>query len=516
VVRAYPLDGLPWLYLGLAKHSQRKYKEAVQAYRRAKELHTKVASWFPDYAMAQAYVPLGDKENAVRALEAALAVFNAFPQQLYDKGWLAPLRDEPRFKQLTGRADKENAPRLSRVEGWKKDVDLLVAHVRKVNPELRGRELPPAFAERYRRLRRDVPGLSDDQIYVGILHMVAALRQGHTGIFPTEKGKVTRGVLPLDLYLFPEGVFVVAADGANKGLVGCEVVKLEDEPATKLVDRLAGYATVEGPVEVLTQSMLSIRRLAVLRGLGVVKPGKDEVRLTLRGKDGKDLERTLKAVPPPESFNNKLAPPPAVKPPLFLRDMKRAHWFKRLPGADAVYAQLNQMVDSPDETLPAFGLKLRKFLNETGVKNVILDVRHNNGGTTQLYPELLRTLIAHTAKDGNRLYVIIGRAVYSACANLVTDLERLAKPTFVGEPTSGTGNQHGDSSYYFLPYSGLGAQLSSALWQLSTPFDRRRSLVPDIPVQLTAKDWREGRDPALEAVLRDMRRPPRPAVPDLP
>jgi hypothetical protein len=112
--------------------------------------------------------------------------------------------------------------------------------------------------------------------------------------------------------------------------------------------------------------------------------------------------------------------------------------------------------------------------------------------------------------------VLIARNVYSACANFVTDLERLGKAVFVGEPTSGWGNQHGDSTYFMLPYSGVGCQLTGVNWQLSTPFDTRRSLQPNIPVQLTAKDWMAGKDPALEVVLKDMKRPARAEVPPFP
>jgi hypothetical protein len=33
-------------------------------------------------------------------------------------------------------------------------------------------------------------------------------------------------------------------------------------------------------------------------------------------------------------------------------------------------------------------------------------------------------------------------------------------------------------------------------------FDGRREMSPDVPVQLTAKDYFAGRDPALDAVFR--------------
>ncbi len=121
---------------------------------------------------------------------------------------------------------------------------------------------------------------------------------------------------------------------------------------------------------------------------------------------------------------------------------------------------------------------------------------------TRATPPILRTLVAHSAKEGNRLYVIIGRGVYSATGNLITDLERLADPVFVGEPSSGFGNQDGDESQVTLPYSGIHGWLTSVWWQYSHPWDKRTSIVPDVPVQLTAKAYFAGQDPVMETILK--------------
>ena len=109
--------------------------------------------------------------------------------------------------------------------------------------------------------------------------------------------------------------------------------------------------------------------------------------------------------------------------------VRRAHWIEALPESDAVYVQVNQIAPDPGETMPEFGLKLRKFLADAPVRNVILDLRHNNGGNTATYTELLRTLVGHTLKEGNRLYVVIGRGVYSATSNLITDLSDSRHPS---------------------------------------------------------------------------------------
>ena len=149
-----------------------------------------------------------------------------------------------------------------------------------------------------------------------------------------------------------------------------------------------------------------------------------------------------------------------------------------------------------------FGLTMRRAIQEQKPDNIILDIRHNNGGNTFTYVELLRTLIAFSAVEGHTVYALIGRNVYSAAANFSTDLERLVRPIFVGEPTSQIGNQWGDESQFVLPYSGQIGSFSGLRWQLSHPWDQRHSLAPQVPVELTAKAYFRGEDPALNAVLR--------------
>jgi len=164
--------------------------------------------------------------------------------------------------------------------------------------------------------------------------------------------------------------------------------------------------------------------------------------------------------------------------------------------------QINNIRDEKDETLTQYGLRLWTIIENSKAKNLILDLRHNNGGTTQKYPELLRTLTAFSRLPGNQLYALIGRRTYSAAGNFVTDLERLTAPIFVGEASSECCNLYGDPIAVRLPFSKIQAELTAVKWQLSTPGDRRREMSPHVPVQLTTEAYFNGKDPALEAVYR--------------
>jgi tetratricopeptide (TPR) repeat protein len=501
-VSQYPKDGSVWIQLGQALRLSNKPKEAIAAYEKGLEL---TSTWPPAgvrLSLAQAYLAIGNKEMAYRVLERMMQE-DQYTQKpaLYDHPAFAAIRDEPRFLKLVGRIDTS---KMSRAEGWRTDIDYLVSEIKRVNHLYRKQPLPEALVARQRALKRDVDTLTDEEIFVGMGRMLSPLKQGHVSlaIFPETKRPTVKNI-PLQFYAFPEGVFVVRSDEKNADLVGAEVLRIEDAPPGELVKQIEEHASVENEMKMLWGGMRPLGSIPVLRGLGVLKPGRDEVRLTLE-KDGQEVERVL--APVAQEQERKLGPPPVATPPLFVRNVPRAHWLESLPKSDAVFVQVNQIAPDPDESMAEFGLKLRKFLADTPVKNVILDLRHNNGGNTFTYTEMLRTLVAHSTKEGNRLYVIIGRGVYSATSNLISDLERLARPIFVGEPSSGIGNQDGDESMTVLPYSGIRAFLTSVRWQYSHPWDLRTSMVPDLPVQLTAKDYFAGKDPVMETILADIRR----------
>jgi len=499
----YPRDGSVWIQLGQALRLSDKPKEAIAAYERGLEL---TSPWPPAgvrLSLAQAYLASGNKEMAYRTLE-RMVQEDQYTQKpgLYDHPAFATIRDEPRFLKLTGRIDTS---KMSREEGWRTDIDYLVSEIKRVDHLYRKQPLPEELTSRQQALKRDVGKLTDEEIFLGLGRMLSPLKQGHVSlaILP-ETTRLAVKTIPLQFYVFPEGIFVVRSDEKNADLVGAEVLKIEDASPGEVLKQIEEHASVENEMKMLWIGMRPLGSIPVLRGLGVLKPGRDDVRLTFKLKDGQAVERVL--APVAQEQERKLGPPAVGAPPLFVRDVPRAHWLESLPESDAVFVQVNQIAPDPDESMGEFGLKLRKFLAETPVKNVILDVRHNNGGNTFTYTEMLRTLVAHSTKEGNRLYVIIGRGVYSATSNLISDLERLARPVFVGEPSSGIGNQDGDESLTVLPYSGIRALLTSVRWQYSHPWDLRTSLVPDIPVQLTAKDYFAGKDSVMETILADIRR----------
>jgi tetratricopeptide (TPR) repeat protein len=491
----YPIDGQNWLLAGRVKRKLGKFDDAARAYRKAIALLGPGVPGMAEYWLAVSEAAGGSTEGALDTLDHLVAEDHYLHRpSLHEDGNFKTLRGQPRFDEIAGH---EETATWTRDEGWRHDIDYLVSEVKRVNPDYHDRPLPETFGRLYRELRASVPKLNDEQIYVGMSRMLASLNQGHTNLWPfMPASKMAFKALPVQFYVFPEGIFIVGASPGYEDLIGSELIKIEKTQAMEALRRVREIHASDSGMEVLWLGPWDLTIAQELKGLGIAQQT-DKIEVTVRTQSGASASRTLTTTS--LGGGPKLRAASGHPPPPALRNVDKAHWPEPMPEARALYVQVNQVLDDPDETLEKFGLRLRNVLKDDKIRNVILDLRHNNGGNTFDYVELLRTLIGFSQEDGRTLYVIIGRGVYSAAANLVTDLERLASPVFVGEPTSMTGNNYGDESELSLPYSGIWAGVAGVKWQLGYPYDLRRAVVPMVPVAMTAADYFAGRDPILDS-----------------
>jgi hypothetical protein len=199
-------------------------------------------------------------------------------------------------------------------------------------------------------------------------------------------------------------------------------------------------------------------------------------------------------------------------PPLWLKENPQTHyWLQYLPSSRLVYVQYNKVGHKEGESLPEFSQRLLALLDSANVDRLMLDLRLNRGGDGTLNRPLLLSLIkARKLERRGTLFVIIGRSTFSAAQFLVNELEWYTNAVFVGEPTGGKVNSYGDSRKIVLPHSGITVRVSTLWWQ-EDPRDTRQWKAPDIAAELRAGDYRENRDPTLEAVLAYQ---PEPAISD--
>ena len=496
---AYPFDGENWLRLGNSRYFLKQYQSAIESYKKARELgfgfQQRVA-----YIIAACHAQLGEKEQALEWLKKALYEHRYENRaQIISDDDFKNLRDEPRFKRLAGIATER---KFSRNEGWRFDLDYFMSELKRLNATYSREPLPVKIQQTADSLRKRIPKLNDAEIYTEFQRITALLGQSHNMIYPWRGSKVISFTqLPLTMYLFPDGLYVIDAKEGYKNLIGARVLKFGATQTDKAIEVISGVLSRENDMEISWSAPHYLSQTQLLYGLGLIEDPM-KVNLTLKDREGQSSTVDLSVVklePKAYLIPSKLAPTQTA--PLYLKDVANEFWFEHLPKDNTLYFQFNTVGNKPEESLAQFAHRLRRFLNEhPDIRNLIVDVRHNNGGNTYLYPELIKTIAAFEAREDNKVYVIIGRGTYSATENFIVDLDRLTNAIFVGEPSGGKPNTHGDAPPSILPYSGISFGLSSVYWQLSSPRDSRVWITPEIPVALTAKDYFANRDPVMETI----------------
>jgi tetratricopeptide (TPR) repeat protein len=517
VTAANPVNGDYWARLAEARFGNEEYEAARQAYEKVRELGVRsvfrqqyrddAPQLMPGeigYHIACCQAALGRRDEAIDALAAALAAgFRELHRARDDKYW-QPWRDDQRLRELLGIID---ADALSRDQGWRFDLALLAREIKRLAYAPFGIISEEEFDYQVARLDRDIPALSDAQVLVAMLKLVRHLDDGHAGVWPPDKHDELSRMLPVDFFLFTEGLFVIAAGPGHEKLLGAKVEKIGDLTVEEAIMALDPVIVRDNEQQVTFKIAALLRSTAILHGLGIID---DLAGATLTiCADGTREQITLAA--DPGEFRLYRYPPDwtelpdtvtGTPRPLHLRHRDLPYWFEYLPAADLVYFQYNAVRNHPAETFTEFCDRLFGFIAERRPARLVLDVRWNGGGNTFLSQALLHRLIGCPAINRRgALFVIIGRLTFSAAQNTVTAIDRETSAIFVGEPTGSRPNFIGESIWFELPYSKVRANAADLFWQTSWPDDHRPWIAPDIYAPPTFEAYRRNQDPAMDAIL---------------
>jgi hypothetical protein len=390
------------------------------------------------------------------------------------------------------------------VRGWQSDIDFLVAEVGRQHYVFRSRPLPEGFGRRVQEIKDGVPRWTDERMLLELTGLMALLGDGHCYVFPMSvRGEPTK-CLPVQMYLFSDGLFVIDAEKGYEDWRGRQITRLGPISGADAMKRVAEYTSRDNIMGVSWVGPFLLRFRGMLEVLGL-EPGAAKVRLGYRTRAGVEAEEDIAFITVPR-FRGvpKLVTPPTrgtAEPPLYLRQVSVPYWFHRL-DADTLYVQSNQVVNGPDESLAAFALRLEAALGEQPPKLLVVDVRHNNGGSAELLPPLVGVLKAFERKQpAARLVVLTGRNTFSAAQIFISQLDRETRAVFAGEMSSSKPNFVGEENGIVLPWSKASGSISNRYHE-SIPGDHREGIDPELKVELSSADYFGNRDVLLEAVRR--------------
>jgi tetratricopeptide (TPR) repeat protein len=508
IVAANPVEGRNWTRLAEARYRAADYRGAAEAFEQALRLR----DGFPAetaYRIACCAARVGETALAITWLERAWDLGYRHVDRARTDDELASLRDHARFRDLVAFTDMTT---LSRDDGWRFDLRLLAREIRRRAYAPFRHSTEHQFDDAVAELHDAIPHLSDAQILTGMMKLLPPLGDGHAGIgLPNDREDLQR-TIPLQFYLFEEGLFIIAAEQRYEALLGAQVLQFGErtvEEALAALDPLICRDNDQWPKHVAPSWL---RELPILHALGVI-PAPDEVVLTVRDDTG--TMRIVRVTADSGMLNWQLdvarpAPegwcffPQTLTSPLphYLRNMGKSYWFEYLRDEHLVYFQFNRVLDDPRESLASFCDRLFGFIEHHPVEKLVIDMRWNGGGNTELELPLFSHLIrSRKVNRRGALFVIIGRHTFSAAQNGVSFIDLHTDAIFVGEPTGSSPTFVGETAEFELPYCKARANVSDFLWVGTWPGDFRTWIAPTLYIPPTFAAYRANRDPVMEAIL---------------
>ncbi len=498
-----PHDGRNWTQYGIVLLELKDYHKAVAAFEKAHQLGSGYP-WEQLYFMARCYALAGDKVKGMQYLERSINEGHRNLKMISNNSELALLREDPKFKSLLG---IEDVSRMSREEGWRHDLRFLVREVKRLHYDPFRRVGRETFDAYVKKLDEDIPKLTDPQIVTGFMKIAAMAGDGHTVIRHPDAVNDGKKLLPVQFYLFTEGLFILAAAPEHVDLAGAQVLKIGGHAVEKVIEALDPLISRDNEMWPKLIGPGLMRSPLILNGLGLI-PAADRIEITIRDLAGRERAVTLagNSGAPGDKWTyawllaRKNAP---GTEPLFLRNRRAPYWFEFLPEHKLAWLQYNAVANDRKENFEDFCRRVFKFVNENDVDKLVVDLRWNSGGNTFLARPLVHGLIANEKINRpGKLFVIVGRNTFSAAMNTSTLIERHTNAIFVGEPTGSSPNFIGETIRIELPYSRMTGSISDLYWQTSWPMDHRPWIPPTLYAPPSFADLMIGRDAALEAILK--------------
>lgn len=392
---------------------------------------------------------------------------------------------------------------------WREDLRYLQQTIHQEYPFLFKKIDAATFDASVEGLYASIPDMEPHEIMVGLARLVASFEYGHT-VLGYREGKVPLHELPVVFYHFDDGIYLQGVHRDYQALAGARLLGIEGVPIDSVLARMRPVVPAENDMFVKAYGIHYLTFPEFLHAQRVIPELKTTLNLQLE-KGGRSFDAQVTAVPSqrfPRQYGMVVPGEDWVESrdlsetPLYLRQLDKIYRMEYLPDHKVLYVRQSQVQDQEGEDIPTFYDRVFRFIEENDVEKLILDLRLNGGGNNYKNKPVVTGIIRTQKIDQpGKFMVIIGRRTFSACMNLVNELDTYTNAIFVGEPTGENVNFYGDNRPVALPNSGINAYLSFAWWQDKPQWENGPWKAPHLATGMTFEQYRTNQDPAFEAAL---------------
>jgi hypothetical protein len=417
---------------------------------------------------------------------------------------------------------------LPSLADWRSDLADIVRDIRTLHPEPYAKAGRLTFLRAVKQFEEELPSLTNQQRVTGLMRLVATIGDGHTYL-EMNHPRYARWY-PVRLYEFSDGFFILSAHKSASDLAGAQVLEIAGTPVAQVARNASAVMGYENAF-MRAERVHPMHSETLMRGMGYADPD-GRLALKLRLSNGRVVERTIEAKQAdhprfkddatwewqfrPDLYGTTIGTEEDwvtayrnltaaafqtsdTTRPVFLTE-RRAFGARAIPEARSFYVRTNHISDT--DFVPFFQDVLKQ-VDSLRPDKLIIDWRYNFGGDGSQVALLMREFIKRADNaPWKDIYVLTGRKTFSATVLALGKFMEFLPISLVGEPSAAGLNHFGDPTARTYSRTGLRLSVSTLRHQLAESNDLSEFIPVDVPAVFSFADFRAGRDPAVDRILR--------------
>lgn len=383
---------------------------------------------------------------------------------------------------------------------WSEDIDYYYTTLSKRHINLYHTVSEEKFTAELDLLKSALPDLTEQQIVMEMLRITSLIGDGHTHFSLMSK---SHRHFPLRYKLFSGDIRVVKTADSLQDHLGSKLVAIDGKPIADILKLISPVVQgVENDYSLNVSLAFSLTLDEMLYVAGITQ-ALGNAQFSFEDDAGKVSTVSITPMPMGESMTEASYRLPEDG---FFRTRSIVHsdglWLSHNEATKTAYLYLSSYHSF--EEMAQFAGNVRQYLGEQGAKNLIIDLRDNEGGDFLLGLLLISDLLNVDSLDWNRgIYTLIGYQTFSAGMSNATHFRQIMNAKLVGEPTGANPNGPQEIEYTELPNSKYRVGYSTRLYRFqdtATP-----GVQPDV---LIKSDWhsaKSGKDQALRWIMNDIK-----------
>ena len=326
----------------------------------------------------------------------------------------------------------------------------------------------------------------DDEVsfFFSLQHIASIPHDSHTGMMLTSDLFYQMSAFPVVFDFFSDDLVVTTIESSNSAFLAGTVESINGVDVDEIIGRAAGIIPHDNDVYLKLQ--LKNNYLSFAQFYSAI--GIDADDMTLSFADGTSL--TLEKIPYEQFASTSFAYLRQAYPDTLGQGSYYSAY--ALPDPDTLLINYHACAEMPNFPFSDFVTAVSDLIDENGYSRIVIDLRYNGGGNSEVINPLIDVL-----KEKNAgVFVLIDEGTFSsAVLNALTLKEELGA-VFAGRPSGGSASHYGELKSGTLPYSGLAFSYSTKFFDngVSGP------LMPDILIEKDIDDYRNGIDTDLRVL----------------